>query len=102
MEYFVAVDANSPAGLFLLSLKGKIGGASSVIECGLISHPVLVCKDLDWKIHPGFVRMTQIRNPGAPDPQPREIALPSSALLLVAAADATATQPPALQTPPLH
>jgi hypothetical protein len=90
MEYWIAVDANSAAGQFLLSLRGKIGGATNVVFCNAITHPLIVATDLDWSLH-GFVRMTHHRNPGAENPLARELVLPSSAILLV-----TPTEPPAV------
>lgn len=101
MEYLVAIDGRSPYGSFLLSLKNKIGGASAWLELMSESHPVIVATDLDWTKLPAFVRMTHIRNPGAPDPQPRELVVPSSCVLAVLPKEPPATeQPAAQQTPP--
>ena len=83
MEYLVAVDGNSPIGVFYLASRNKIGGASGWMEQGQTTHPVIVVKDLDWSMLPAFVRMTHIRNPGADDPVERELVLPSSTILAV-------------------
>jgi hypothetical protein len=81
MEYLVILDVDSPIGMFLLSLKGKVGGATDVMALPNRVHPYIIARDLDWSKLPAFVRMTHLRNPGAEDPQPRELVVPAQAVL---------------------
>lgn len=102
-EFFVVISKDSPFGQFLLELRNKIGGASTTMDVGGVSHPVMVCKGLDWSKSLLFVSMIQLRDPGEADPLPREIAVPSSVILLVAEAGQTASQKPAEpQASPSH
>lgn len=102
MDYFVGIHAASPVGALMIELFGKIGGASAHMEAGGIKHPVIIARDIEWALAPGFVRMTHIRNPGAPDPMPREIVVPSGAVLAAIPVEAAPAGPQhaAQQTPP--
>lgn len=91
MEYLVALDVNSVAGQFVLSMHGKIGGSTATLVCNAITHPVIVATDLEW-FHPNFVRMKHHRNPGAEDPIARELVLPCSAILFATPKEKPAEQ----------
>lgn len=80
MEYWVAIEAGSPLGKLLMNLRGKIGGATNVVECEGITHPLIVGTDIDWSM-PNFVRLTHHRNPGADNPLARELVVPCSQVL---------------------
>lgn len=94
-EYFVVLHKDSPFGQLMMETKGKIAGASTTLETKEGSHPVIVCHSLDYSRSPLFVAMVQVRNPGADDPLPREIAVPSASVLAVVEVDKTASQPSA-------
>ena len=100
MKYLVAIDVETPAGALLMSLKGKIGGASSTMDVAGKSHPVIFASQMDWSKLPAFVGMTQIQNPGAPDPMPRELVVPSAAVAVLAETAPAGTQPPSAQQSP--
>lgn len=92
MEYWVLIDANTPAGAVLLSLLGKIGGATTTVVINNITHPMLIATDLDWSSSPAFVRMTHHRNPGAEDPLKFELVLPNACVLLATPRDEAVQQ----------
>lgn len=101
MEYLVAIDGRSPLGAFFLSLRGKIGGATTHMEANSVMHPVIVATDIDWSLLPAFVRMTHIRNPGTDSPQPVELVVPAASLIAVMPKADPASQPHGeQQTPP--
>ena len=104
MEYLIAVDVNSVAGQFLLSLHGKIGGSTATVVGNAITHPVIVAKDLEW-FHPSFVRLMHLRNPEGENPLARELVLPCSSILFVAKKEVPPAEPRGEQagtTTPLH
>lgn len=97
MEFLVAIDADSAFGVFLLSIKGKVGGATTTLGANGKEHPVIVATNLRWDA-PAFVRMTHLQNPGVDDRLPREIAVPA-ATVLAAAERIPADQPSGVQQP---
>lgn len=100
VDYVVVLDAASAIGMFLLMLKGKIGGASDVMQLPGKAHPYILAKDLDWSKLPTFVAMTHIQNPGADDPRPRELVVPATTVLVVLPVERPAGPQPAEQSQP--
>jgi hypothetical protein len=81
MEYIVILDVHSPIGMFLLTQRGNVGGATDVMPLPTGAHPYVIAKDLDWSKLPAFVGMIHLRDPGMPDQRPRELVAPASAVL---------------------
>jgi hypothetical protein len=105
VDYIVVLDVNSPVGMFMLTLRGKIGGATNVMALPTAAHPCIIARDLDWAKLPAFVRMTQLQDPLAEDRKPRELVVPAAAVLAVIPDEPPASQqPPEQQKPaaPLH
>jgi hypothetical protein len=98
MEYIVVLDCATPIGDFMLSARGKIGGATGVFDALGKQHPYLIARDLDMKA-PAFVAMTHLRNPGEEDPQPAMLVVPAASVLAVVPVPAAQT-PAAKQTQP--
>jgi hypothetical protein len=83
MEYWIAIDASTPFGVYLLTQQGKIGGATNLVTCGTTTHPLIVAKDMDWS-HPSVLRMTHIQNPAGEDRKERPLAVQCSSVLFAA------------------
>lgn len=82
MKYLVLVDSQTPAGMLLLSMLKKIGGASDVVTCGVTPHPAIYCSAIDWGSAPSFVRLTHLANPPDQD-SARELVVPHTCILAV-------------------
>lgn len=89
MEHWIAIDSNSAIGMYLLVKRGTIGGASDIVQCGTITHPLIVGKDLDWSTQ-GFLRLTHLQNPASTEKQEWPLVIPSSAVLFVSKVDPAA------------
>jgi hypothetical protein len=102
MEFVVTIDGESAFGAVLMALHQKIGGASATMAAGIKTHPLILCRDLDAASMPGFVRMTQLQNPGTGDQSPRVAIVPSRSILPVHEYLKTPGKPPAPQETKLH
>lgn len=82
MKYLAVLDADSQVGTLMLAMRGKIGGASDVVTCGVKSHPAIFCSAVDWGISPAFVRLTHLTNPPDQD-SAQELVVPHKCILFV-------------------
>jgi len=106
MEFLVVLDKDSAIGAWMLTVRGKIGGATGVMDIAAnVVHPYVIASALDWTKLPAFVGLTHLQNPGADDPRPKELVVPAAVVLAVTPWEKPASQPPdvqQLQPSPLH
>lgn len=100
MEQVVVIDGASALGAMLLTLNGKVGGASGVLTLNFMNHPAILCTDLDWST-PGVLQATHLQNPGTGDQAPRRIAIRAQDVLFAHEQSKTPAPAPATQDKPL-